>query len=401
MYDTASQDMFENSRNPTRDDDRYPIRILHVVGGMRRAGIETWLMQVLRHIDRDRFQMDFAVHVPYACDYDNEIHALGSKTIQCLYPSRPWVFAQNFQKVLREHGPYDIVHSHVHHFSGYIMRLAKQAGVRVRIAHSHNNTSKIEAQAPLYRQFYLALMKRWLDRYATVGLGASRQALPDLFGEAWETEPRWQVFYCGIDIAPFQECVAPTAVRSELGISADALTIGHVGRFEAQKNHEFIVEVAVEVAKREPKMCLLLIGDGPLRPQIERQVTQMGLGDRVIFTGTRPDVAKLMLGAMDVFLFPSLFEGLGLVAIEAQAAGIPCVFSDVIPVEANLIEPLVRRLSLSQPASRWAEAVLAAKASQMRMPQAQALSLVENSSFNVQTSVKNLEQLYARVAAPR
>src|SRR5208337_3468794 len=134
-----------------------PIRILQVVGGMERAGVETWLMHVLRQIDRDRFRMDFLVHTDHPCAYDEEIHSLGSKIIPCLRPSRPWTYARNFTRILREHGPYDVVHSHVHHFSGYVVRLAHRAGIPLRISHSHNDTTNLEARSGMIRHAYLSL----------------------------------------------------------------------------------------------------------------------------------------------------------------------------------------------------------------------------------------------------
>lgn len=368
------------------------IRILHVVGGMNPGGIETWLMHVLRHIDRDRFQIDFLVHTPHKCAYDEEILALGSKIIPCLDPSRPLTYATNFKRSLSQYGPYNIVHSHVYHFSGYVLRLARQANIPTCIAHSHTDASSLEAKAGWYRRLYLALMKRWIARYATVGLGVSRKAVVNLFGSNWD-DPRWRVLYCGTDLTLFRNVVNPAFVRAELGIPADALIIGHVGRFVEVKNHNFLIEIMVEVARREPQAYLLLVGDGPLRATIEQKVAQAGLTDRVIFAGIRSDVPRLMLGAMDVLLLPSFYEGLGLVLIEAQAAGLPCIFSDVIPEEADVVKPLVQRISLSQPPSDWVNAIAATK-TQLRITQAEALKLVEQSPFNIQTSVKELEKLY-------
>jgi glycosyltransferase involved in cell wall biosynthesis len=237
-------------------------------------------------------------------------------------------------------------------------------------------------------------MKWWIARHATLGLGASRKALASLFGPVWETDPRWRVFYCSIDLTPFQSLIDSVAVRTELGIPADGFVIGHVGRFYEQKNHLFLVDIAAEIAKREPRMRLLLVGDGTLRPNIEQKVAEMGLTDHVIFAGTRLDVPRLMLGAMDVFLFPSLYEGLGLVLIEAQVAGLPCIFSDVVPAEADVVKPLMRRLFLSQPASAWAEVILATSETGPGITQAEALMLVEQSSFNIRTTIKDLEKLY-------
>ncbi|MFM9265957.1 glycosyltransferase family 1 protein [Tychonema sp. BBK16] len=370
------------------------IRILHVVGGMNRGGIETWLMHVLRHIDRDRFQMDFLVHTTEPCPYDDEVRALGSKIIPCLDPSKPLLYARNFKRILGEYGPYDIVHSHVHHFSGYVLYLAKQAGVAVRIAHSHNDTSVIDAKAGLHRRLYLTLTKWLIDRYAKLGLSASRQVRTVLFNQAWKTDSRWQILYCGVDLIPFRDIVDSVAVRAEFGIPADAFVVGHVGRFEEQKNHLFLLEVAAAIAQKQPNMRLLLVSDGSLRPQIKQKSIEMGLDKYVIFAGLRSDVPRLMLGAMDTFVLPSLYEGLGLVLIEAQAAGLPCVFSNVVPEEADVIKPLLQRISLAQTASEWSNAILTTNKAKPKITQAEAYKLIEQSSFNIHNSVKQLEELY-------
>jgi glycosyltransferase involved in cell wall biosynthesis len=272
--------------------------------------------------------------------------------------------------------------------------LAKQAGVPVRIAHSHNDTSAIDAKAGLHRQLYLSLTKWSISWCSTVGLGCSCNAVADLFGAAWKTDTRWQVLYYGVDLKPFYDQVDSLSVRAEFGIPADAFVIGHIGRFETQKNHLFLLEIAAEVAKQELKMHLLLIGDGSLRSDIEQKVVQMGLSDRVTFAGNRSDVPRLMLNAVDVFLFPSLHEGLGLVLIEAQAAGLPCIFSDVVPEEADLVRPLLQRIPLSKSASIWAEAVRSARSDASAISQRDALAVVANTPFNIAASVKKLTEVY-------
>lgn len=377
----------------------HPIRILHVVGGMNRAGVETWLMHILRHINRDRFQMDFLVHTDKPCVYGDEIRALGSKIIPCLSPSNPWLYARNFKQILRKHGPYDVVHSHIHHFSGYVLWLAKQAGVPVRIAHSHIDSSPLEAKAGWRRRLYLAGMKTLINRNATLGLGCSHIANLDLFGHDREADFHSHILYYGIDLTPFQESIDTAKVRTELDIPADAFVVGHVGRFQEQKNHRFLLEIFAEVAKREPQSYLLLVGEGPLRSSIEQQAFQMGLRNRIIFAGSRPDVYKLMLGAMDVFLFPSLCEGLGLVLIEAQAAGLPCLISDVIPEEADVVHPLIQRLSLLRPANVWSDAGLAAQSKKLAIPQCEALDIIAQSDFDIQTSLNKLSDFYTALCS--
>jgi glycosyltransferase involved in cell wall biosynthesis len=379
----------------------HPIRILHIVGCMHRGGIETWLMHILRNIDRNLFQIDFMVHTSESCEYDDEICSLGSRIIVSPYPTphlnrNLWSYPANFRRILREYGPYDVVHSHSGVVNGNVLRIAKQAGVPVRIAHSHDDGSHLTAKQPWKRQLYWVLLKWWIDRYATVGLGCSREAAADLFGSHWQSDRRWQILYCGLDLTNFQEKVDPAQVRAELGIPADALVIGHVGRFETQKNHRFLVKIVAEIAQQEPKMRLLLVGKGSLRPEIEEQVAQLGLTDKVIFAGSRSDVPQLMLGAMDVFLLPSFNEGLPLVLIEAQAAGLPCIFSDVISNETDVVKPLMQRLSLSQSASDWAEVVLAQKKANLPIKQSEALSILQQDSpFSIEISAKNLTDIYS------
>lgn len=371
-----------------------PIRILHVVGGMNRGGIETWLMHVLRYIDRQQFQMDFVANTDKLCAYDEEVRALGSRIIPCLSPSRPWDYARNFRRILREYGPYDVVHSHVHHFSGFTLRLAKQAGVPVRIAHSHNDTSSNQRSAGRVRKLYLTLSERWIHQYATSGLACSRLAAASLFGPQWEADPRMRLLYYGIDLEPFRASVNRQAVRAELGIPDDAFVIGHVGRFLEQKNHTFLVKIAQSVVERLPQTRFLLVGDGALRPTIEQQVHQAGLEKHIIFAGLRSDIATLMLGAMDVFVLPSLYEGLPLVLLEAQSAGLPCVVSDTVSAEGDMVGPLVQRCSLAQPPAVWADAILAARARMAKDQQPDALARVAHSPFNVRASVRQLESVY-------
>jgi glycosyltransferase involved in cell wall biosynthesis len=370
------------------------IRVLQVVGGMNRGGVETWLMHVLRQTDRSRFRIDFLCHTTQPCAYDEEARALGAKIIPCVGVQRPWVYARNFRRALREHGPYDVVHSHVHDYSGYVLQLAHRAGAPGRIAHSHLDTSRVDAKGGLARKCYLRLMRWWLARHATLGLAASRPAAVALFGRNWEADRRWRLFYYGIDLAPFGAPVDKEALRAELGLPTPALVVGHVGRFDPQKNHAFLVEVAAEVKKLRPDMRLLLVGDGPLRPAIEEKVRSRGLADCSVFLGARSDVPRLMRGAMDVLLFPSHYEGLPVTGIEAQAAGLPVVLSDVITEEVDAVKPLITRLSLREPAGTWARAVLSAGGA-TAAASSQGLAVIEEGPFNILRSVHRLLEIYA------
>jgi glycosyltransferase involved in cell wall biosynthesis len=368
--------------------------VLHVVGGMVRGGVETWLMHVFRNIDRSRYRMDVAVHTTMPCAYDGELRSLGIRILPCTGPSWPISYAVRFSRLLKENGPYDVVHSHVYHYSGFVLRLAYQAGVPIRIAHSHNDTRVTRAKDGLLRRCYVALASRWIRQYATCGLAASRRAAEALFGPQWEEDPRWRTLYYGHDLRPFETEVDPAAVRRELGIPPHARVVGHVGRFHEQKNHKFLVEIARQLASRDPQIVFLLVGDGPLRPAIAALAREAGLGDRVKFALVRADVPRLMKGAMDVFLLPSLHEGCPLVLAEAQAAGLPCIISDVIAEEADVVGSLMTRLSVTQPAQVWAEAVLAAMAEGRTVDPWLALKTITRSRFSLQNCVNELAAVY-------
>lgn len=352
---------------------------------------------VARAVDRSRVAMDFLIHTTRECAYDEDILAAGCRIIRCPNPSRPIQYARRFRQALAEYGPYDVVHSHVHQYSGYVLRLAHQAGVPVRIAHSHSNTVGKDSRASALRRVYLNLMTALLRRHATVGLAVSEPAAIALFGAAWEQDPRWRVLHCGIDLSPFRERPDPQAVRKELGLPTDGLVIGHVGSFTEPKNHPFLLSVMVEIARREPSARLLLVGDGVLRPQIEQRIREEGLRDRVVLAGLRSDVPRVLMGAIDVFAFPSLFEGLPLSLVEAQAAGIGCVMSDAIAGESVVVSELVTCLPLAAGPTEWASAVLDARNRPIG-PEA-ALSRCEASDLNLLRGIEELERIYARRTA--
>jgi glycosyltransferase involved in cell wall biosynthesis len=368
-------------------------RILHVVSSMSRGGIESWLIHVLRAVDRESYQMDFLVQTDQPQAYDEEIRDLGGQIIPCLDHRKPWRFARSFAKALSANGPYDIVHSHTYYYTGYVLWVAARQGVPVRIAHSHNDKRADEARRGWLWRSYCEMMRLMIRRNATAGVAASQEAAEALFGSSWRLDQRFRVMYCGIDLEPFYKPHGKAKTRRSVGLPADALVIGHVGRFSSQKNHRFIVEIASQMLKSEPRARLLLVGDGPLRGTVEAQVHALDIADRVVFAGLRDDVPQLMLGAMDVFLFPSHYEGLGLVLLEAQAAGLPCVLSDHLPREVDVVSQLVHRLPLDASPMVWAKAVARA-ASERTVSQHEAACVVAASSFNIDKSVDALLRVY-------
>lgn len=262
------------------------------------------------------------------------------------------------ERIIDENGPYDILHCN--RAAGRIQWLAigKKKGIPVRIYHLHN---------PYYPQRnWLAigiahLKKFWIKRYLTHAFFASEDAKKSFLGKGTFV-PDWAYTVNNpTDFEQFRSTKKREEIRKELGISEKMFVFGNVARLTKEKNHSFLLNVFSVVHSRQKNSCLLLIGDGKLRSSLEQQAKRLGISEKVRFLGFRKDTPDL-LATMDVFVFPSLFEGLGISLLEAQAAGLPSVISENVPKEATIIEPLVTRLPLSASVERWADAVLAAGA---------------------------------------
>ncbi|MGO4108787.1 glycosyltransferase family 1 protein [Paenibacillus sp. YAF4_2] len=373
------------------------IKVLHVVGRMHPGGIETLLMNVYRNIDRDKYEFHFAVQSPEPSFYDEEIRELGG-TIFVQPPPKDGIrsFRKQLMENMNKYGPYAAVHSHVFGFSGYVLKLADKLGVPVRISHSHN-TSDSKSSSPL-RNIYRSYMRGLIRRHSTDMLGCSRAACESLFGSSCWKDGRVDVFPNAITLAPYESLVQENRqeLRRRFGVSDDELLIGHIGRFSKQKNHALLLDSFAFLVKQRPKSRLLLCGDGPLKPEMERKAKELGVADKVSFLGLRKDVPEL-LGALDAFVLPSLYEGLGIVLIEAQAAGVPCLISEGVPREADLRIGLIERLAVNDSPERWAEAMASLaerKGHGGGEWQARAAALGER-GYDIRVSAAKLERLYA------
>ena len=326
------------------------IRVLEIVTDMRRGGLETMLMNYYRHIDRDLVQFDFLVHRDFRADYDDEIESLGGK-IYRLPRLVPWSpsYHKALDKFFAEHTEYRIVHVHQDCLSSVILKAAEKRGIPVRIAHSHNSN-----QDKNLKYFVKLYYRRQIPQYATHLFSCGQAA-----GEWMFQGAPFEILNNAIDARQYQ--FDPTRARQkrlELGIPEGGFVMGHVGRFSPQKNHDFLLDIFAEVHRQQKNAFLLLVGDGSLRLDVEKKVHSLELNSNVIFTGVRNDVPDLMQ-AMDVFVFPSLYEGLPVTMIEAQAAGLPCFISDKVPLECKITD-LVTQIPLQAPAEQWAEQILSA-----------------------------------------
>jgi glycosyltransferase involved in cell wall biosynthesis len=276
--------------------------------------------------------------------------------------------------------------------------MAQQEGIPIRIPHSQNTTRHLSARSIL-RKALAAVGYRMINSAATHLLGISKDAAVALFGEGCLSDPRLRIMPPAISLDPFRSRPDKAQVRAQLGLPVHAPVIGHVGRFAPQKNHRFLIKVAALVVAQRPETRVLLVGAGPLRGEIENRSRALGIADNVVFAGERQDVPALMMAGMDVLLFPSRWEGLGRVIVEAQAAGLPCIISDVVPREADAVPALITRMSLSDPAEVWAERVLAALDAGPTVTQEEALGAIKDSPLNIERNVRDLERLYTEAVA--
>jgi glycosyltransferase involved in cell wall biosynthesis len=334
-------------------------RVLHVTGGMDRGGVETWLMHVLRNRDPERLRMDFLAHRSGSAAYDGEIRSHGSRVLSTPHAGRPLRYARDLRAILRDHGPFDAVHSHVHYYSGYVLALAARARVPVRVAHAHvaMGPARGRPRRSPWRAAYEETMRRLIWRNATAGLANSDASGRDLFGARWVTDPRFRLLPYGFDFSTYAGLAPREELKEKLGLAPSTKVVGHVGRFHPQKNHPFLIDVFARLAERRDDVHLLLVGGRGNIDEVRRSIEGRGLADRCTITGETFEVATYV-GAMDVMVFPSLFEGLGIVVLESQAAGVPVVASLAVPPEADVVPELVTRLPLEAGEPAWVAAIV-------------------------------------------
>lgn len=364
-----------------------PIRILHVIGIMNRGGAETMIMNLYRHMDRTKVQFDFVENSAEPAAFDDEIQSLGGKIYRCPHYNgkNHFTYVKWWNRFFRDHrGEYPIVHGHLGSTAAIYLAVAKKYGAYT-IAHSHSSGTDHSLKALLY-----GIMSYPTRHIAAYFFACSEAAGIDRFGKKTTLGDNYSVLKNAIDITQFS--YAPPIrrrVRNEMGYRADEIVIGHVGRYTSEKNQLFLLDILDRLNARSTLIRLLMIGDGPMHGQIVQAAKQRGLKQYITFTGIRSDVAELMQ-AMDVFVFPSLYEGLPVTMVEAQAAGLPCIISDKVPEECIITEGLVDVMPLSASADAWAEKVLEKR----QCPRTDHSEEVAAHGFDIKAEALKLQEFY-------
>ena len=328
-----------------------PIRILEVVSKMNRAGTETMLMNFYRHMDRTQIQMDFAVCTEEKCDYDDEISALGGRIIR--YPRYTGINHLSYKKwwniFLDTHKEYQVIHGHIGSTAAIYLNIAKKRGLYT-IAHSHGTKGPLNLYSVLYHFF--SYRTRFIADYF---FGCSKQALIDRYGKNVANSSQARVLNNAIDAAAYvYDPRVREIVRKDFHLEHTELVLGTVGRLSPQKNPLMTIRILSELKKNGLQFKFLWVGTGEMKDTIEAAIRENNLVHDVIMLGVRNDVQRI-LQAIDIFIFPSVWEGLGIVAIESQASGLPTLCSDQVPAEAKITD-LCEYIPLNNTSS-WCEAV--------------------------------------------
>ncbi len=361
------------------------LRILQVSYGMDRGGAETLIMNIYRNIDRNKVQFDFLLHNPGKTAYEDEIESLGGRIhrIPRFLGYNRISYDRNLRKFLQNHPEYTIIHDHLMDSSQETFRVAKKLG-RITVAHSH--IVEYYTHISDYIRFFF---RRNLYRLSDYRFACSKEA-----GEwLYRGKSDFTVLRNGIDTSRYEYSdEIRKEKRRELGIGENEFLITNIGRMVEQKNQKRLIDIFSLFNEKHPQSKLMIVGAGPLEKELREEAEKKGTGERVIFTGERSDVPAL-LSASDLFLFPSLYEGFGIVLIEAEAEGLPCVFSSNIPGDVDLMPDLLTRVNLSSSDKEWMEEMEKAAEGKKRDRTGDYITVREK-GYDIRESAEYMEKFY-------
>lgn len=370
-----------------------PIRVLQSVSYMGHGGIEHFVLNVYRHIDRSRVQFDFMYRISGPALFDDEIRGMGARIYHCASPDAHPVRSKRFYRTFfRQHPEYRVVHEHRSSLYGFMgcVRAAAEAGVPTRVVHAHNSSSNRTGLVATFEKLTTNFNERDLASMATDFFACSKPAAEWMFPSSTGVSNRVRIVPNAIDAEGFHfDEGARRAVRDSLGIPPDAFVIGNVGRFAWAKNQAFLVDTLASF-DGDSRPYLLLVGEGELKESVQQKATEMGVSDRVIFAGARNDTDRIY-SAMDVLCMPSLHEGLPVTTVEAQASGLPLLLSDAVPRDCDLGGRVTFK-PLGDGAPSWGREL-----SQMRVStgvRASGVEVVTRAGFDVSTVARELQDFY-------
>lgn len=371
------------------------MKIIHILGRFDRGGVEVFLKDLYKNADRSICDIEFLLLDTATGVFDEELQNLNAKLNKISLRKNFFSFAYSYIKLLKS-GKYDVVHSHVQAFSGILLFLAYLCGVKVRVSHSHSEESFLKKNISLMRRIYLQGSMILLRRFSNLKLGCSESAGKSLFGDT-----NFTTLVNGIDIEKFDNKSENlrTKYYKDFNIKNNDKVIGHVGRFNVPKNHEYLLSIAEVLVKIDKRYKFVLIGDGPLWPKIQHLVVTKKLEDNVILAGSRDDVPAIINNLFDIFLLPSLYEGLPIVLLEAQVSGIPCVISNNISKEAIVFPELISVQVLEEGCLNWLHQIL--KISKERTSNLNYRHLFKSTKYSIQYTNLELIDMYKQVLNKR
>lgn len=368
-----------------------PKRVLHITEILSAAGIESFIMNVYRNIDRNKVQFDFLVLRNEKEFYDDEITQLGGKKYFVQSNIHNTFFrildeSKKIEKFLKQNH-YDIVHIHyTTPLRAFYLRAAKNAGVPVRIYHSHS--AEVSGKSKFKLMIY-EHCKRVIDKYATDYFACSVAAAQWVYSENTLKNNKVKVIYNGIDTERFwfNENIRQK-VRRELKIT-DKFVVINTGRFTEQKNQTFIIDIIDVLKSKYENVALLLLGDGPLKDSYKEKVKKLGLENIVKFLGVKANVQDYLF-ASDCYVMPSLYEGLPVAGVEAECTGIPCIFSKNITNEVKLNDSAIF-VGLDLTADRWADII---KNQNIIADRKNAIIEVKRAGYDIHDVASNMQNFY-------
>lgn len=363
------------------------VRILHVFGVVNLGGAESRIMDLYRTIDRTKFQFDFMVHTTERGHYQDEIESMGGHVynVPRFVVSNMLSYKKAWVQFFQEHTEYQVVHGHMTSTASVYLPIAKKSGVPITIAHSRNAGVDVGIKGNITH-----LMRHNLWKKCDYCLACSTEASYAVFGKKQSVQEKVVMLPNGIRTRNYEyQPEVANRIRGELNLVGRWI-IGHVGRFHKAKNHEFLIDIFSEIKKREEKAVLILLGEGALMPKIQEKVQQLALEKDVVFLGNRTPIADYYQ-VMDYFVFPSFYEGMPGVVVEAQCTGLRCILSENITREVAVTNG-VRYESLQTSAKEWANKVIETKDYER---QSKVNELIEK-GFDVESQWEVIQQIYLR-----